>query len=67
MQILKSGVSKTSNWLAIKSFRFDRSVFDMYELEDVILDRLEFSCLTKVGKKGNTKDVKDEDGNVVLL
>ena len=37
--------------------------YDNYDLEDAVIDRLEFFYVTKIGNKGNVKDVRIEDGD----
>ena len=36
---------------------------DNYDLDDAVMDRLEFFYVTKIGNNGNTKDVRIEDTN----
>ena len=40
--------------------------FVNYHLEDAVVDRLEFFYVTKIGKNGNTKNVKFDDEEVFL-
>ena len=37
-----------------------------YDLEDAVVDRLEFFYVTKIGKNGNTKNVKFDDEEIFL-
>ena len=42
--------------------------YENYDLEEAIIDRLEFAFITKVGKQGNTKNVRiDDDGETVSI
>ena len=51
-----------SNLEEIKSLFYDN-----YDLEDTVIDRLEFFYVTKIGNKGNKKDVRIEDGDNISL
>ena len=43
-----------------------KSLFhDNYDLDDAVLDRLEFYYVTKIGNKGNNKDVRIEHGDSI--